>query len=183
MVCSDAPSYDGMWLVRLLSAARLRSSTHLVGVHELYGLMCRQLLTLGRLRIDRSTTLLSNGHRLVLGVSPPRPKRWRLRVLVSATGHSLTPKAYGQRGEPTPRKSGSVPVSSAEERLAEGSRIGRFVVLHDMDGRVHTVAAGSVAAVCETEEGSLLMLPGGKMVQMPRPTKSVLAWLDGRSST
>ena len=68
-----------------------------------------------------------------------------------------------------------------EERLAEGCRIGRFVVLHDMDGRVHAVAASSVAAVCETDDGSLLMLPGGKMVHVPRPLVSVLAWLDGRT--
>ena len=68
-----------------------------------------------------------------------------------------------------------------EERLAEGCRIGRFVVLHDMDGRVHAVAAGSVAAVCETDDGSLLMLFGGKMVHVPRAIVTVMAWLDGRA--
>ena len=68
-----------------------------------------------------------------------------------------------------------------EERLAEGARIGRFVVLHDLEGHVHAVAAGSVAAVCETDDGSLLMLSGGKMVHVPRPMTSVLAWLDGRA--
>ena len=44
MVCSDAPSYDGMWLDRLFSAADLRSFVRLVGVHELYRLTCREPL-------------------------------------------------------------------------------------------------------------------------------------------
>ncbi len=66
------------------------------------------------------------------------------------------------------------------ECLADGTRIGRFVVLRDTDGRVHAVAAGSVAAICETDDGTLLMLPGARMVHVPRPMAVVLGWLDGR---
>lgn len=65
-------------------------------------------------------------------------------------------------------------------RLLEGTRIGRFVIMRDVEGRTHAIAAGSVAAVCETDDGALLMLPGGRMVQVPRALGTVLAWLDGR---
>ncbi len=64
--------------------------------------------------------------------------------------------------------------------LIEGERIGRFVVVKDIDGQTHAVAAGSVAAVCETDAGTLLMLPGGKLLHVARPMALVLAWLDGR---
>ena len=33
------------------------------------------------------------------------------------------------------------------DELSEGERVGRFVVLRDIEGRVHAVAAGSVGAV------------------------------------
>ena len=56
--------------------------------------------------------------------------------------------------------------------LVEGQRFGRFVVLRDTDGRVYAIAAGAVAAACETDDGTLLMLPGA--------LTSVLGWLDGR---
>lgn len=66
------------------------------------------------------------------------------------------------------------------ERLADGARVGRFVVVRDMDGRTHAVAAQSVAAACETDDGTVLMLPGGKLVHVPRALATVLDWLDGR---
>ena len=71
-------------------------------------------------------------------------------------------------------------VAGNGEPLVEGTRIGRFLVLRDLDGRRHAVAAGAVAAVCETDEGALVMLPGGRMVHLPNSLDSVLIWLDGR---
>ena len=68
----------------------------------------------------------------------------------------------------------------ASRELSEGERVGRFVVLRDLDGRVHAVAAGSVAAVCETDDGALLMLPGARLLHVPQPMAVVLGWLDGR---
>jgi hypothetical protein len=65
-----------------------------------------------------------------------------------------------------------------EGQLEEGERVGRFVVLRDVDGRVHAVAAGAVSAICETEDGALLLLPGGRMIQMERPLSVVLRWLE-----
>lgn len=68
----------------------------------------------------------------------------------------------------------------AVRELCEGERVGRFVVLRDVEGRVHAVAAGSVGAVCETDDGTMLMLPGARLLHVPRPMAVVLGWLDGR---
>lgn len=64
--------------------------------------------------------------------------------------------------------------------LVAGTRIGRFVILRDLEGRSVAVAVGAVSAVSETDDGALLMLPGGRMVQVPQALEKVLAWLDGR---
>lgn len=72
-------------------------------------------------------------------------------------------------------------VRQRETAVLDGQRFGRFVVVRDVDGRAHAVAAGSVAAVCETDEGAaVIMLPGGKLVHVPRPLAQILSWLDGR---
>jgi len=63
--------------------------------------------------------------------------------------------------------------------LEDGQRIGRFVVLRDLGGQVHAVSAGSVGAVCETDDGSLLLLPGGRLIHVGQSLATVLAWLDG----
>ena len=65
-------------------------------------------------------------------------------------------------------------------RLHEGDRVGRFVVVRDLEGRTHAVAAQSVAAVCETDDGALLLLSGGRIVHVGRSMRKVLGWLDGR---
>ncbi len=70
--------------------------------------------------------------------------------------------------------------SVAGERLSEGQRVGRFVIVRDRDGHVHAVAAGAVGALCENDEGALLLLPGGRMLQTSRSMETLLAWLDGR---
>ena len=64
--------------------------------------------------------------------------------------------------------------------LEDGTRIGRFVVLRDLDGKAYALATGSVAALCETEDGSLLMLPGGRMVHVAQPMEVILEWLNSR---
>ena len=71
-------------------------------------------------------------------------------------------------------------VDLGERPLLEGTHIGRFVVLRDLEGRSLAVAAGSVAAISETDDGALLMLSGGRMVQVPQALETVLLWLDGR---
>ena len=43
----------------------------------------------------------------------------------------------------------------------------RYVVVRDRDGRRTAVARHAVSAVCETEEGTtLLLLPGGRIVHV-----------------
>ena len=76
----------------------------------------------------------------------------------------------------------------AEGPLSEGTRVGRFVVVRDLEGQTLAVAAGSVAVVIVIvgmgaslgREGALLMLPGGRLVHVPRTLETVLGWLDGR---
>jgi hypothetical protein len=54
----------------------------------------------------------------------------------------------------------------------------RFVVVRDRDGCRKAVARQAVSAVCETEEGgSVLMLPGGRMIQVEEDLDTVLQWL------
>ena len=66
--------------------------------------------------------------------------------------------------------------------LEEGERVGRFVVLRDRDGQLHAVSAMGVGAVCETDDGTILMLSGGRLIHVHHPMAVVLAWLDGRSA-
>lgn len=73
-----------------------------------------------------------------------------------------------------------MPDVDACDVLHEGERVGRFVVMRDLDGGTHAVAAGSVAAVCQTDDGCLMMLPGGKLLHVGHPLTTILAWLDGR---
>ena len=84
---------------------------------------------------------------------------------------------------PAARQAGKDGGGGYPDTLEEGERVGRFVVLRDIDGRTHAVAPGSIAAVCETDEGALLMLPGGRMVHVPKPIALVLMWLDGRGGS
>ena len=67
--------------------------------------------------------------------------------------------------------------------LEEGERVGRYVVLRDRDGQLHAVSATGVGAICETDDGAILMLPGGRLIHVHRPMAMVLAWLDGRSAS
>ena len=62
--------------------------------------------------------------------------------------------------------------------LEEGTRCGRFVTIRDANGVLHAVAASSIAAVCETEDGALLLLPGGRVIQVDHSLRTVLAWLE-----
>ncbi|WP_156963655.1 hypothetical protein [Muricoccus aerilatus] len=62
--------------------------------------------------------------------------------------------------------------------LEEGTRLGRYVTVRDTNGVLHAVATSAVAAICETEDGALLMLPGGRMVQVEHSLRTVLSWLE-----
>ena len=68
-------------------------------------------------------------------------------------------------------------LAAEEEGLVEGIHIGRFIVLRDVEGNLHAVAAAAIAALCETDDWTLLMLPGGRLVQVQQDLGIVLSWL------
>ena len=65
-----------------------------------------------------------------------------------------------------------------EERLVEGQRFGRFVVLRDVNGQSHAVAINAVSALAELDDGTLILLPGGRLIQTSSAIGDVLAWLN-----
>lgn len=66
--------------------------------------------------------------------------------------------------------------------VEEGDRIGRFVVFRDRDGHLLAIAAGAVSAICETDDGGVLVQFSGKLSYLDQPIATVLTWLDGGPS-
>ena len=64
--------------------------------------------------------------------------------------------------------------------LEDGERVGRYLIIRDVDGRRHAIGAGAVQAVSEVDSGAMLVMPGGKLLEVPWSLKRVLEWLDGR---
>jgi len=60
----------------------------------------------------------------------------------------------------------------------DGERVGRFVLLRDTDGTRHAVTATAVTAICEVDGGSLLLLPGGRMLRVEQALATVLGWFE-----
>lgn len=81
---------------------------------------------------------------------------------------------------PTAGKAGRAAGSDEENEPEDWQRIGRFLVVRDLEGHRHALAAGSIAAICETDDGVLLMLPGGRLVHVATTLGGILARLDGR---
>lgn len=69
---------------------------------------------------------------------------------------------------------------SEDDDLCEGQRVGRFVLLRDVEGRMHAVTAGGVGAICEVDDGAVLMLPAGRLLHSARSMRTVLHWLNGQ---
>ena len=74
----------------------------------------------------------------------------------------------------------SWPDGPGSDGLCEGQRVGRFVLLRDVDGRLHAVAAGAVGAVCEVDDGAIVMLPAGRLLHTAKSMDTVLRWLNGQ---
>ncbi|MFL1462594.1 hypothetical protein ACI6QG_10355 [Roseococcus sp. DSY-14] len=63
--------------------------------------------------------------------------------------------------------------------LADGTRIGRFIIIRDVDGTCHALCASAVAALCETADGATVMLiGGGRMLRVEQDLRTVLGWLE-----
>ena len=64
------------------------------------------------------------------------------------------------------------------DTVEDGTRLGRYVLLRDVEGRRHALAATSVVALSETDAGdTLLYLPGGRMLRIATPLATALAWI------
>ena len=62
----------------------------------------------------------------------------------------------------------------------EGSRVGRFVLVRDIDGRLHALSATAVTAICDDGDGgAVLMLSGGRVVRVDQPVVTAAALLSG----
>lgn len=59
---------------------------------------------------------------------------------------------------------------------AEGTRIGRYVLIRDQEGCLHALSSSAVAGLRECDDGSLLLLTGGRMLQLAHPMMRVLRW-------
>ncbi|WP_270933298.1 hypothetical protein [Falsiroseomonas oryzae] len=70
----------------------------------------------------------------------------------------------------------SCPAEDGQE-LQDGMRIGRYLVLRDAEGRQLAIAAHAVAAASALDDGTLLMLPAGKLAVVPHPFARVVGWL------
>lgn len=64
-----------------------------------------------------------------------------------------------------------------ETGLEDGCRVGRYVVLRDSDGTLYAVTATAVAALCECDDGCLLLLSGGRMIKSTHSLGRMLTWL------
>lgn len=62
----------------------------------------------------------------------------------------------------------------------DGQRVGRFLVVRDVEGNRHALAEGAISAMCETDDGVLLMLPGGRLMHVPMALRAILGRLDCR---
>jgi hypothetical protein len=69
---------------------------------------------------------------------------------------------------------------SGHDSLQAGSRIGRYVILRDSSGTLHAVSPTAVSALCQTDDGTVLLLPGGRMIALQEGLYTVLSWLDMR---
>lgn len=52
--------------------------------------------------------------------------------------------------------------------------------MRDADGHRYALAASAMPAICEADNGTLLMLPGGELVRTTLTLPYMLQTLDGR---
>ncbi|WP_426954554.1 hypothetical protein [Muricoccus radiodurans] len=69
-------------------------------------------------------------------------------------------------------------MSLRQTEFEDGERLGKFVLLHDRDGTLQALSASAVVAACETDSGTVLLLPGGRMVEVNRSLRTVLSWFE-----
>ena len=84
----------------------------------------------------------------------------------SEASNAVTADAKVRRARVTkkPSLAASVARPSVSDSFVEGERIGRFIIVRDVCGQRHAIAAGAVTALAETDDGALLLLAGGRMI-------------------
>lgn len=63
--------------------------------------------------------------------------------------------------------------------IVAGERVGGFVMLTDGDGLRHAIKSGAVLALSEADEtggGTVMQLPGNRVVTIHLPIDEVLSW-------
>lgn len=63
--------------------------------------------------------------------------------------------------------------------MEPGIRIGRFLLLRDAEGTRHAVSLSATLALCELPDGggTLMLLPGGRLIRLEAELEEVLTWL------
>ncbi len=76
----------------------------------------------------------------------------------------------------------SISANHDDERdLADGARVGRFVILRDIDGRRHATVVTGILALSDADDGDTLVhLPAGRILRVPYSLTTVLAWVEVR---
>lgn len=63
------------------------------------------------------------------------------------------------------------------EDFIEGQRFGRFLMLRDINGQSHAVSISAITALADLDDGTLILLPGGRLLHVPSAMYDILSWL------
>ena len=80
-------------------------------------------------------------------------------------------------GDPSAGTGGYRRVLTGDTAPEDGCRVGRYLVLRDAEGCLYAVTGTAVFALCECDDGCLLLLSGGRMVRTTHTLGRVLTWL------
>lgn len=65
--------------------------------------------------------------------------------------------------------------------MESGTRIGRFVVVRDVDGRLHAIALGAISAVSDDGEGGAMLMVHGMRLHVEQSVEAIMVWIAGPS--
>lgn len=64
------------------------------------------------------------------------------------------------------------------DNIIDGQRIGRYIILRDVNGQTHAVSINAVTALANLDDGTLILLPGGRLLHVPIAMSDILVWLN-----
>lgn len=62
--------------------------------------------------------------------------------------------------------------------MTDGQRVGRFLLLRDVNGQNHAVSTSAITALADLDDGTLILLPGGRLLNVPNAMTDILVWLN-----